>query len=475
MYRARRLEAHQRVHQEDENVPRTLKAHPAEVDLLALALGRDGDARHGTRSHLAGCATCARREAALKTLADAVALETELAEEVERAKPHPDSPRSFARRARLAHLASESDAALREADALLELARDADSNLGALVGERIGSPAGRLALLYAIQRGNFVSGLPQRALALSNAILEAVSGAGHVPGGTPSTALLGAEARAVVSHALLNIGQLAEARDAARAARLELAAAGGDTFSLAVCAYFEASVMSFQGEFGAAESLFRAAARVFADHAQDHWVGRAEGMLGVLLVQRGLHERALAAFDTAVENLDPERDANAFAAALLSRGRCLGILARFEAARQAFAQALQVARHHRLDAVVFGVRQNLAELDLLRGDLTKALASYAAVALEADRLGLEEDQIVTRLAGAECLGRLGRLDEMIDALREIGRRVAVTDLAGNPAWIELASRLDPGDVDVGLVSEVRRHLEASLGGFILPFRAARRA
>jgi hypothetical protein len=121
------------------------------------------------------------------------------------------------------------------------------------------------------------------------------------------------------------------------------------------------------------------------------------------------------------------------------------------------------------------VRQNLAELELLRGDLERAHASYTLVAAEADRLGLEEDRVVTRLAAAECLGRLGRADEMMGALRAIGRLVAVTDLAGNPAWNEIAARLDPGDVDVGLVSRVREHLEAARDGFVLPFRAARRA
>jgi tetratricopeptide (TPR) repeat protein len=456
-------------------VPRALRAHPAEVELLALALGRDGDAPRETRGHVAGCSTCAHRAAELKGLADAVALDSELAEEIERAEPHPGSPRSLAGRARLARLVAGSDAALRDADALLETARDPNANLDALVAGRIGSPAGRLALLYAIQRGNFVSGLPQRALALSNAILAAVARAGHAESGTPTPALLGAEARAIVSQALLNIGQLVEARDAARTARRELAAAGGDAFSLAVCDYFEASVMSFQGEFGAAERLFRATARVFAEHGQDHWVGRAEAMLARSHTQRGDRRRAVEAYDAALERLDPDRDANAVAACLLNRGRCLGFLGQFDSAQQGFAQALQVARRHGLDALVFGVRQSLAELDMQRGDLTRALAAYEAIAEEADRLGLEEDQVVTRLAAAECLGRLGRTGEMVEALRSLGRRVAVTDLRGNPAWIELAARIDPGDVDVGLVSEVRRHLEAALDGYALPFRAAKRA
>jgi len=51
----------------------------------------------------------------------------------------------------------------------------------------------------------------------------------------------------------------------------------------------------------------------------------------------------------------------------------------------------------------------------------------------------------------------------------------VTDLAGNPAWGELAARLDPGDIDVGLVSLVRENLAAARDGFVVPFRSARRA
>ncbi len=198
-------------------------------------------------------------------------------------------------------------------------------------------------------------------------------------------------------------------------------------------------------------------------------------MLASALSQRGDKRKALAAYDAAIERFDPGRDAHAFAAAVLNRGRCHAALGRFEAARRDYAQALQAALRHRLDGLVFGVRQNLAELELLRGDLGKALASHLAVASEADRLGLEEDAVVTRLGAAECLGRLGRTDEMLKMLREVGRLVAVTNLAGSPAWAELAARLDPGDVEVGLVSSVREHLEAARDGFVLTFRAARRA
>ncbi len=338
--------------------------------------------------------------------------------------------------------------------------------------------AGRLTLLYAAQRGTFAAALPRRALALAGEIASAADASGppaESGGRAVPPALLRAEAGLLASQALLNIGRLEEARAAAAAARADFATLGDDPFSGSLCDYFEASVLCFQGAFGRAERLLRAAARVFADFAQDHWVGRAEAVLAQSLSQRGEKKRALAASDTAIERLDPELDANAYAVSFLNRGRCHAALGSYEAAMRDYAQALQVARRRRLDGLVFGVRQNLAELDLLRGDFEKALASHRALASEADRLGLDEDRVVTRLGAAESLGRLGRTAEMMAALREVGRLVAVTDLAGNPAWTELASRLDPGDVDAGLVSEVRRHLEAARDGFVLAFRAARRA
>ncbi len=459
-------------------MPRRLSAHPAEVELLALALGRSSDTPDEARVHVAGCPTCAHRGAALENLADAVELESILHDELEAAVPNAETPRSASGRTRLARLAADADAAQREAEALLELARDPAADLARRVRELASAHIGRLALVYAAQRGSFAAALPHRALTVAETI-EAVADGPEPPAESETRsvppALLRAEAHLLASQALLNIGRLRQAREAAGAARGDFATLGRDPFSLALCDYFEASVLCFEGSFGRAERLFKAAARVFADFAQDHWVGRAEAMLAQMLVQRGNPARALASFDAAVERLDPERDANSFTAGLLNRSRCLALLGRFAAAQQGYAQALQVARRHRLDALVFRVRQNLAELELLQGNFEKARAAYRTVAAEADRLGLEEDKVVTRLGAAECLGRLGRTDEMMEALREIGRLVAVTDLAGNPAWTELAMRLDPGDVDVGLVSEVREHLEATLDGFDLPFRAGKRA
>lgn len=465
------------MHQEDENVPCAVRVHPTEIEILALTLGRDSDAPEGTRMHVADCATCQRRATQMKNLADAVRLDDDLTAELHAVEPPSAPEASVSGRARFARLADAADAAAVEADALIEFARDEKSDLEEQTRVLASTRPGRLALLYAAQRGDFAAALPQRALALATAI-EAAADAPEEPAeNVPfvSGTLLRAEARLLASQALLNIGRLEQARDAAVSARDLFASSGSDPFNRALCDYFEGSVLCFQAEFAAAERLLEAAAGVFAEFAQDHWLGRAEGQLASSYAQRGDKKRALAAHDAAIERFDPERDANTFVVSLLNRGRCHAALGNFGPAQRDYAQALQIARRRRLDGLVFGVRQNLAELDLLRGDFEKALGSWRAVAEEADRLGLEEDKVVTRIATAECLGRLGRTGEMLDALREIGRLVAVTDLSGNPAWSELAARLDPGDVDVGFVSEVRAHLDAARDGFALPFRAARRA
>jgi hypothetical protein len=89
-------------------------------------------------------------------------------------------------------------------------------------------------------------------------------------------------------------------------------------------------------------------------------------------------------------------------------------------------------------------------------------------------LNLEEDSVFTRLYAAECLGRLSRPDELLERLRELRPFVTVQTLAGTPAWRELASCLDRGDVEDGLVDHVRACLGALSGGLGLPARLERR-
>ena len=176
---------------------------------------------------------------------------------------------------------------------------------------------------------------------------------------------------------------------------------------MALCDYFEASVLWFQVAFGPAERLFKGAACVFADFAQDHWVGRAEGMLAVDPHPQRETVRALATFDAAIELLHPERDGNAFAVTLLDRGRVASAGSRPVRSRAAGFRAgtpggaSPPPRRARLRRPSKPRRSRAPPRRLRRRRLRARLARSPT---EADRLGLEEDKIVTRLGAAECLG-----------------------------------------------------------------------
>ena len=193
-----------------------------------------------------------------------------------------------------------------------------------------------------------------------------------------------------------------------------------------------------------------------------------------LYSQRGNPARAIPFLENALERLDGAEEAHACTAIEINLARALAHVGAFERSRAVFAQALAGARRHDLGNLVFAMRLGLAELDLLRGETARALAAFDALTAEADERQLEEDRVLARLYAAECLGRLSRTDEMVARLKELRSLVTVTTLAGVPAWNELASRLDRGDVRDGLLDRVQACLGAVSGGFQVSARPERR-
>ncbi len=454
-------------------MPRVTR-HPAEVELLALELGRNEVGSAAAALHVAGCPVCARRKMALGRLAagieEASSLDALLEFSGEQAPP---LSVAAATRERLRELSTAADDAEARARRLVDAARESD---GALEAELLRGDAGEaalLGLLYAAQGGSrLVAADPHRALALARALS---SRAGELPaeGFVPSHRLA-AEASLLASQALLDIGRLEEARAAAREARASFAACGDEPFDRALCAYYEGTAAAFQGEFAFAERELKRAARLFSAFEQDAWTARAEAALGTLYSQKGNPVRAIPLLENALSRLDEGEDAHAHTATAINLARAFAFVGDYERSRSTFAQALAGARRHDLAYLVFGVRVGLAELDLLRGDATRALAAFDALASEADHWQLEEDRVYARLYAAECLGRLSRTDELVARLRELRSFVTVATLAGVPAWEELATRLDRGDVEDGLLDRVQACLGALSGGFRLPARAERR-
>ena len=455
-------------------MPRVTR-HPAEFELLALELGRNEAGSAAAALHAAGCRTCARRRKALGRLAAAIeeasSLETTLGPSADPLPfPSRTSPKN---RKDLRRLASDADEADETSRRLVEAARESDGALAACLAKSGDADADHLGLLYAAQTGGrLAAAVPHRALALARALdarAKTLPSTGLVP-----SRRLEAEASILASQALLNIGRLEEARAAAHAARAAFAACGSEPFDRAVCAYFEGTAAGFQGEFAFAERELKLAARTFAAYEQEIWTARAEGALGGIHTQRGNPARAIPFLESAIEGLGGPDDAHPRTAAKINLGRALGLVGAYARSRAVFAQALADARRHDLGYLVFGVRICLAELDLLRGETARALAAFDTLAAEADRINLEEDRVFTRLYAAECLGRLSRTDELHRRLEEMRPLVTVATLAGVPAWEELASCLDRGDVEEGLVDHVRACLGVLSGGLGLPARLERR-
>jgi ATP/maltotriose-dependent transcriptional regulator MalT len=241
-----------------------------------------------------------------------------------------------------------------------------------------------------------------------------------------------------------------------------------------LCGYFEGTVAAFQGDFAFAERELKRAARVFAAFEQETWTARAEAALGTLYTQRGNSVRAIPFLESALERMGEEKDAHARTATEINLARAFAFVGDHERSRSTFAQALADARRHDLAYLIFGIRIGLAELDLLRGETDRALASFDTLAAEADQRQLEEDRVCARLYAAECLGRMSRIDEMVARLRELRTFVTVASLAGVPAWDELAARLDRGDIRDGLLDRVQACLGALSGGFHVSARPERR-
>ncbi len=448
--------------------------HPAEADLLALELGRSEKGAAAAALHVSDCRVCTRRKAALARLA--AGIETASVLDASLSSPtgeRPSSGGTAARRDRLRELSAAAEAGDRIAREIAEAARESDGALAVRVAAVGNTDAERLGLLYAAQTAARLAATePHRALALAHALSHRAK---SLPASDliPSRRLEG-EASLLASQALLNIGRLAEAREAACAARAAFATSGNDPFDRAVCAYFEGTVATFQADFAVAERKLRLAVLVFASYEQDTWTARAESALAGVYSARGNPTRAIPFLESAIEGLSEPEDAHARTAVEINLGRALGLVGAFERSRAVFAQALADARRHQLGNLVYGVRLGLAELDLWRGETARALIAFDTLVAEADRMNLEEDRVVTRLYAAECLGRLSRTDELIGRLGELRSLVTVETLAGTPVWEDLSSRLDRGDVEQGLLDCVRACLGALSGGASLPARHGRR-
>ncbi len=458
-------------------MPRIVSAsHPSEADLLNLAAGREAEGLEACRKHLEeGCRLCDVRLAELAELVETVREEEafnailegdelpaipEFGRTLPFHKPVPQLDEIY-------RLAQKADPL---AEGLVAAARESDEKLDAALRALWGNPSRGFALLYACQKGNaLVAQDPLRALELARSVFEEAKSLmdanTEVRLTTPAPReTVQAEAKLLESQAQNMLAYPMESRFAANEAR-ELFRAGGDVgFGMALADYYEGSAASFAKDYMAGERLLKKALKVFAEFGQDSLMGRAEAALATLYFKRGDEARALPYFDHAIDLFDPVEDARFLAASLINRATALSRLGRLDEARASYARALNLARKLQTVAHVAAIRSGLAQIDMHRGDYARALRAFQELSRDEKAAGWLEQAFFSDLFAAECLGRLGRDEEMENIVLTLRSERKLTPFGPSPAVEELFACLEQGILDADLVAHVRSFLQDEANG-----------
>jgi tetratricopeptide (TPR) repeat protein len=440
-----------------------MSGHPELVDLLAVACGREayGD---DVGPHVLTCQDCSATLTELSDLAEPVAIDAELDTDL----ADLNASAFVAGPAASLHPV---DVARRRIDQLLEpTSIDVDEVCAEIAGLRGDPSFGHFLLLLCQRVAPRVPRDPAGILRLAQAV---ESEASFHTGEVPNPQLVRAEALLLASSARLHLGENAGARADAVQARSLAAGLPGAHLTIAVADTYEANAASFLRDYEAAGPLLRTALKTFAAYGQDHWVGRVLLTQATLVAQRGENAESLPLFDEALKRLDPHLDTNVVVAALVNKASTLSHLDRVDEARAAYARALQSALRFRIDYAVQVIRNGLAEIDFKRGDLARALTSFRRLAARAKEAGYSEDYAFAQLYVAECLGRLGREPEMRSTLLALQHDRGSNAFSASPAFDELFTCLDRGELDAGLVAHVREYLEACAAGESAPYRPLR--
>jgi tetratricopeptide (TPR) repeat protein len=326
-------------------------------------------------------------------------------------------------------------------------------------------PARGYALLYAAQlAAPRVSSNPALYVELAKALASASRSLPFLKEKGPAQPVcreqVMGEAQLLESGSLNMLGRPREAAEVARQARVSFIEAGEDSFVLALADYVEGSAESYVGNYASAWRSLRRALDEFQLYGQTNWAGRAEASLGTLLLNRNRNESALAFFEAALTDLHPVQDEVVYAITLSNRAASLLLLRRLERAKASYAKALGFARRLGMTTVLFSIRYGLASIDLLNGQTFKAFHAFQKIALDARAANLDQRQLSAELRVAECLGRLGRRDEMLTRIRALPREIPTVSVECDPAIRELFAQAEAADITSGLIAHVVEYLEA---------------
>jgi tetratricopeptide (TPR) repeat protein len=464
-------------------------AHPEQWELFELLTEGTTELNAHVKAHVVtGCPSCGKHLADIRTLSKAREMKEEFDAFFDEL-PQDDAPadereefllkfkkksRPADRLGRLAHdgrqLADEI------VKAVSEEKEDGLEKAQKLLGKIESDPSRGYAFLYACQLAMpKVSSDPAMYVAFAKAVADATRSLPYLKDKGPAQPVcreqvLG-EAALLESNALNYLGKPSEARVAAQNARISFVEAGEDSFALALADYFEGSAVAFVGDFPSAWRLLKGARSEFQSYGQENWQGRAEAALGVLLLSNGRCHSALHFLDGALRLLHPDQDGSSYASTLVGRGFSLVRIGRLDAAKATYARALIHAR--RLDGTLylFAIRTGLATIELLKGNVVRALRSFERIHVDAVAGGFDEHALGASLRISECLARLGRADEVARHIAEVQHSPYALSFANDLAFRELFESVEVPSV--AQLAHIADYFEGRNRGVRTPYKPFR--
>jgi len=234
-----------------------------------------------------------------------------------------------------------------------------------------------------------------------------------------------ARAQRTLAFALMQMGQLDEAKAAIEQALAALRACG-DTFNVASGLDILASIEALRGDVGAARELYAQALAANKALGNESWTASVLGNMAELEFGDGHAEQALRAASEALEFDARGKNAASIATGHINCAAYRIALGDLSAARESAREGLRLARQVRYEYVIANVLQHLALLSALGGDARRGAQLLGHVDGQYSALGMQR----------EPTERWG-YDKLMAALRETLSADEITAFAAEgAAWSE---------------------------------------
>ena len=369
--------------------------------------------------------------------------------------------------ARAARALAASERGIAQSNELLSAAGGGRDELRrSLSALSLSDPAGRFALLYALQAsGRLIAESPARACVFAEESLARLRREPESRGEAERFVPLGA----VIAQAHLLAGQsgnwtglLDQAGEHMAQAYRLLGESTGDLFSLAQVEYCESQRRSFAGRADEGLWLARRARTAFEELGLEDHRARAEAAEANALFFLGRPEEALELYRRSLAVFEQQELWSNYVGIVNSMGECLLKVGQPDEARRMYAKALRRVSRERQPAWIAFIRHGLANALFAAGRYREAAGAFGRAARLNRELGLLANALAAALFEIESWARSGDMTRAGHRLEIWLDEVARHDALDPSLMRAVRKSLSGEEPDLTAVAELRKEVEGML-------------